>query len=185
MAKTPIDDRIADEISELGGAFVDAPEEESEGIEEVPGAGGAFVDEDPDAEPGRSLVDEDPDHWENLALKKIEPTRLTTYATELLELVKTDKKSREERDKKYAEGLKRTGLGDEAPGGAQFNGASRVVHPLLIESSIDFASRAMKETFPASGPAKTYIPGTPNKEKMRASASSLRSSRRNCSGPRV
>lgn len=79
---------------------------------------------------------------------------LDTLASDYIELITEDKDSRDKRDKQYEEGLRRTGLSDDAPGGAKFEGASKVVHPVLIESCIDFASRAIKELFPAEGPIK-------------------------------
>ena len=60
--------------------------------------------------------------------------QLTLMATQFLEDVK--------RDKEYAEAIKRTGLGKEAPGGAEFDGASKAVHPMLTKATIDFQSRA-------------------------------------------
>ena len=80
-------------------------------------------------------------------------------STQLLEFIDRDKEARSLRDKQYEEGLRRTGLGDDAPGGADFQGASKVVHPMLTEACIDFSSRVMKELFPASGPVKEFIPG--------------------------
>lgn len=84
---------------------------------------------------------------------------LDNLALTLIEQVEEDKKAREKRDKQYEEGLRRTGLGDDAPGGAQFSGASKVVHPVLAESCVDFASRAIKEVFPAGGPVKMETEG--------------------------
>lgn len=84
---------------------------------------------------------------------------LATLGSELLELVKSDREARKERDKQYAEGIKRTGLGNEAPGGADFPGASKVVHPMLAKACVDFASRAAKELLPANGPVKAQIVG--------------------------
>lgn len=92
-------------------------------------------------------------------VEQFEEEELTTLATQLEESVKRDKKSREKRDKEYAEAIKRTGLGHEAPGGAEFSGASRAVHPMLTESSVDYSARAIKELMPPNGPVKTYIPG--------------------------
>src|SRR5690606_3395262 len=71
--------------------------------------------------------------------------------TELVDSIKADKQSREDFDKVYAEGIRRTGLGDDAPGGASFQGASKAVHPLLSKAAIDYASRAMGELFPGGG----------------------------------
>jgi hypothetical protein len=83
-----------------------------------------------------------------------------------MDLVENDKKSREERDKKYEEGLKRTGLGNDAPGGATFMGASKVVHPVMAEACVDFASRAIKEMFPPDGPTRTKILGDVDESKI-------------------
>ena len=68
--------------------------------------------------------------------------QLTLMATQFLEDVKRDKEARARRDKEYAEAIKRTGLGKEAPGGAEFDGASKAVHPMLTKATIDFQSRA-------------------------------------------
>ncbi len=70
---------------------------------------------------------------------------------ELIELLQTDKESRKDYDAIYAEGIRRTGLGEDAPGGAQFQGASRAVHPMLSKMAIDYASRAVGELFPGGG----------------------------------
>ncbi len=84
---------------------------------------------------------------------------LTKLATTLEEAIKRDKEARKKRDKEYAEAVKRTGLGHEAPGGAEFTGASRAVHPMLTEASVDYSARAIKELMPPDGPVKSYIPG--------------------------
>jgi hypothetical protein len=90
---------------------------------------------------------------------KISDEELTKLATTLQEAIKRDKEARKKRDKEYAEAIKRTGLGHEAPGGAEFTGASRVVHPMLTESSVDYSARAIKELMPPDGPVRSYIPG--------------------------
>lgn len=106
----------------------------------------------------------DLDFYENLA-KKIDPHDRKRIAMDFLELIDRDKDARKKRDDKYAEGIRRTGLGDEAPGGANFPGASRAVHPVMAESCVDFAASAMRELFPPSGPVKTRIVGTQTVEK--------------------
>ncbi len=105
--------------------------------------------------------DEEPvetDFYMNLA-KAMKPGELNQLATDLLDLIDKDKEARKKRDEQYEEGIRRTGLGDDAPGGATFNGASKVVHPVMAESCVDFAARSMKEIFPAKGPVKTKING--------------------------
>jgi len=87
-------------------------------------------------------------------------------ASQLLDFIERDKEARKLRDKQYEEGIRRTGLGDDAPGGADFQGASKVVHPMLTEACVDFSSRVIKELFPANGPVKEFIPGEVTQEKM-------------------
>lgn len=105
------------------------------------------------------------DFQENLA-DALPENELQSLAKDLIDLVEKDKESREKRDKQYEEGLRRTGLGDDAPGGAGFDGASKVVHPILAESCIDFAGRAIKELFPPSGPVKSNIVGKETEDKI-------------------
>ena len=108
--------------------------------------------------------DESPDFYENLA-EKIDSIKLSALAMRYVNLIDKDKQAREDRDKQYEEGLKRTGMGKDAPGGATFMGASKVVHPAMAEACVDFASRAIKELFPADGPVKTKILGKVDKDK--------------------
>lgn len=111
----------------------------------------------------------DPEFYDNLA-EVIDEGTLQRLALAVIDDVKRDEEDREPRDDQYAEGLRRTGLGNDAPGGADFKGASRVVHPMLTEACVDFAARAMKELWPPSGgeggPVKQQILGKPTKEKV-------------------
>ncbi len=109
--------------------------------------------------------EENPDFYENLA-EKFDASDLASLALKYLDLIEKDKDAREERDKQYEEGLRRTGLGHDAPGGAQFQGASKVVHPVMAEACVDFAARAIKELFPPDGPVKTKILGEVTEEKV-------------------
>ena len=128
------------EPAEDGGAYVDMPGEEAESVP-------------PDA-----------DFYANLA--EILPDDVKDQiVSDLLERIKDDKESRKERDKQYEEGLRRTGLGNDAPGGASFQGASKVVHPMMTEACVDFAARIMKEMMPPGGPVKASIIGVVTKEK--------------------
>lgn len=102
---------------------------------------------------------------ENLA-EFLDESFLASLASETLDLVVSDREARKQRDEQYAEGIKRTGLGNDAPGGADFNGASRVVHPMLAKGCVDFASRAIKELFPAQGPCKTQVIGEQTEKKI-------------------
>lgn len=102
--------------------------------------------------------------YDNLALS-IPEHILSTLATDLLQKIEEDKEARKERDTQYEEGLRRTGLGKDAPGGAEFEGASRVVHPGLTEACIDYESRIIKELWPVSGPVREKIVGVVTQEK--------------------
>ena len=103
--------------------------------------------------------------YANLAENMAEPD-LASLSSSFLDLIAKDKEARKKRDEQYEEGLRRTGLGDDAPGGAQFSGASKVVHPMLTEACVDFAARSMKEIFPPQGPAKDFVPGKVTEKKL-------------------
>ena len=108
--------------------------------------------------------DETPDFYENLA-DVLPSWELGSMALKYLDLLEKDKDAREDRDKQYEEGIRRTGLGNDAPGGANFFGASKVVHPVMAEACVDFSARAIKELFPADGPVRTKIIGDVTEKK--------------------
>lgn len=141
--------------------FDDVPEVDlfDESVQEMED-GSAFVRFDQDL----LGPEESPDFYQNLA-DEIDSWDLSKIALRYTELIEKDKQAREERDKQYEEGLRRTGLGHDAPGGATFMGASKVVHPIMAEGCVDFAARAIKELFPADGPVKTKILGEATEEK--------------------
>lgn len=107
---------------------------------------------------------EDGEFYANLA-EVIPMTALQAITTDLMQKIEQDIEARKKRVEQYAEGIKRTGLGKDAPGGADFEGASRAVHPGLTEACIDYQSRIMKELWPSNGPVKPKINGTVTKEK--------------------
>ena len=92
--------------------------------------GGVIVKIRPDVDDSPT-ADED-DFYHNLVedLDETNPGAVDRLGLDLLEYIERDKDSRKDRDEKYAEGIKRTGLGDEAPGGEAFEGASKAVHPM-------------------------------------------------------
>jgi hypothetical protein len=110
--------------------------------------------------------DEDEDFYANLADTEISSFDLDGIALRYIGLLEKDKSAREQRDKQYEEGIRRTGMGHDAPGGANFMGASKVVHPVMAEACVDFAARAIKELFPPDGPTRTKILGDVDKEKL-------------------
>lgn len=121
--------------------------------------GGAMVTMDESPTPSQS------EFYANLA-EDMSPSELANLGSELCDILEKDKEARKKRDEQYEEGLRRTGLGDDAPGGASFTGASKVVHPMLTQACVDFSARAMKEIFPADGPAKEKIVGEPTLDKQ-------------------
>ena len=140
-----------DEDEKLEGEYMPIPDDD-DGVEDLDDGGAIVRFEDEEQPEGQG------EFYANLAETMSEP-ELSTISSRFLDMVSKDKEARKKRDEQYEEGLRRTGLGDDAPGGAQFSGASKVVHPMLTEACVDFAARAMKEIFPAGGPAKDFIPG--------------------------
>ena len=136
------------EEQEDGSAVVDLPEMETEEQED----GSAIINMGDDG------PEFNPEFYDNLA-DSIDPSTLSSLAMRYLDLLETDKEARSLRDKQYEEGIRRTGMGNDAPGGATFMGASKVVHPAMAEGCVDFASRAIKEMFPPDGPVKTKVLG--------------------------
>ena len=130
-----------------GSAVVDLPEMDME--EQADGSAIVTIEDGPEF---------NPEFYDNLA-DSISPSELSALAFRYLDLLETDKEARSLRDKQYEEGIRRTGMGNDAPGGATFMGASKVVHPVMAEGCVDFASRAIKEMFPPDGPVKTKILG--------------------------
>jgi chaperonin GroES len=130
-----------------GSAVVDLPEIEME--EQEDGSAIVTIEDGPEF---------NPDFYDNLA-DSIDSGTLGMLAFRYLDLLETDKEARSLRDKQYEEGIRRTGMGNDAPGGATFMGASKVVHPAMAEGCVDFASRAIKEMFPPDGPVKTKVLG--------------------------
>jgi len=105
------------------------------------------------------------EHFANI-VDDVDQAVLSSIVSDLLDKIEKDKEAREKRDKLYEEGLRRTGLGDDAPGGAQFSGANKVVHPMLVEACVDFSARAMKELMPPGGPVKSKILGEQERDKV-------------------
>jgi hypothetical protein len=97
-------------------------------------------------------------HFDNLA-GVMDQARIDSLCSDLLEAIEQDKESRAERDRQYEEGLNRTGMGSNVVGGANFPGASRAVHPMLLEAAIDFGGGVMNEMLPPDGPVQVAIVG--------------------------
>ncbi len=147
----------------------DMPEGETVELEDVDNEvedtedGGAIIREKNEVDHATKLA-----HFANI-VDEVDQDLLKTAISDLVEKIGNDKEAREKRDKQYEEGLRRTGLGDDAPGGAQFTGANKVVHPMLVEACVDFSARFMKEVFPPNGPVKSKILGEKDKSKVEKS----------------
>jgi hypothetical protein len=149
----------------------DAPAEPEEGVEVPLELTDEDLEELPDGSVRVRLDTTGPmdskDFYENLADSDVlDPVELRMMALRYIEYAEKDKEARKNRDKQYEDGIKRTGLGNDAPGGANFQGASKVVHPVMAEACVDFASRAIKELFPPDGPTRTKILGDVDEEKV-------------------
>lgn len=134
--------------------------EQGTGVEDTDD-GGAIVEIEDDVDPPA----DESDFYRNLA-DEIDESTLDQIALELIQKIDYDKDSRKERDKQQEETIRRTGLGNEAPGGAEFEGASRVVHPMLTKAVVEFESRAITELMPPGGPVKDFIAGTSTKARV-------------------
>ena len=146
------DDELNDpELNEDGSADVELPEDISDVVEMPDGSAVVSIE--------TTGPEESPDFYANM-VESMDSYELNSLGMRYVNLLDKDKNAREERDKQYEEGMKRTGLGKDAPGGANFYGASKVVHPVMAEGCVDFASRAIKELFPPDGPVRTKIMGT-------------------------
>ena len=152
MAKDKfIDEEVLDEDKNEDGENIELDEEDT-GVTDTDD-GGAMVTLENEQDRATQL-----EHFANI-VDDIDPRELQTLVDDLLDKIERDKEARKKRDEQYEEGIRRTGLGDDAPGGAQFTGANKVVHPMMTEACVDFSARAMKELFPPHGPVRTKIIG--------------------------
>ncbi len=158
MASEEMEDPIEEAGEELG-EMLELPEDEEAEVEDTED-GGAIVRFGEEESPASES-----EFYVNLA-ETMPEADMDSVAQDLIGQISKDKEARSKRDEQYEEGLRRTGLGDDAPGGASFQGASKVVHPMLTEVCVDFSARAVKELFPPDGPAKDYIFGEVTAEKV-------------------
>ena len=108
---------------------------------------------------------QNPEFYANLA-EELDEDVLSVMANDFLDLLDVDKESRKDRDKQYEDGLRRTGLGKDAPGGATFDGASKVVHPVMAEACVDFAASSARELLPPDGIVKSEVKGEADRQRL-------------------
>ncbi|HKV96063.1 MAG TPA: hypothetical protein VJR90_01050 [Gammaproteobacteria bacterium] len=83
--------------------------------------------------------------------------------------VDEDKRSRDDWEQTYREGLKLLGLKYEERT-EPWEGACGVTHPMITEAVVRFQSETIMETFPAAGPVNTKIIGEETPPKKEAAA---------------
>ena len=94
----------------------------------------------------------------------MDDTDLAAIASELLESLESDKESRSDWEKQYADGMEFLGFSiDDRT--KPFKGACGVYHPLLSESIVQFQATALKELMPAGGPVRTTVMGKETRER--------------------
>lgn len=103
------------------------------------------------------------DHNANLAKGMSESSR-RVLAQVIVENYEEDEQSRDQWRQREVRGMKALGFGTDTIGGADFEGASEVVHPLLAEACVQFQARAISEMFPAGGPVKSVVLGDTTEE---------------------
>jgi hypothetical protein len=104
-------------------------------------------------------------HYDNLT-GAIDDGFLSRLAQDVVNWVKYDEDSRSNWSLRESEGIRRLGFSgaqDEVP---PFEGASQVVHPLLIEAVTEFHARAIAEMWPPEGPVKSIVLGAQDEAKM-------------------
>ncbi len=148
-----------DEIEKLEEALDLDPGEADEEVIELED-GSVVINYTPKESPLKN-----PDFYSNLA-EEFDEDILQSLSDEFLEYVEIDREARKERDKQYEDGLRRTGLGKDAPGGAVFEGASKVVHPVMAEACVDFAASTSRELLPPEGIVKSEIKGEADRKRV-------------------
>lgn len=95
---------------------------------------------------------------ENLA-ESLDEDKLNAIAKEVVQWYEWDDESRADWKEREAKGILMLGVTEKTEGGAKFKGASKVVHPLLMEACTQFQARAIGEIWPAGGPVKGVVLG--------------------------
>lgn len=103
-------------------------------------------------------------HWENLA-ERLDEDTLRRLGQQIIEWVDADEAGRSDWKEREARGIRMMGVSENVEGGAKFPGASKAVHPLMIEACIQFQARAIAELWPASGPVNVTVAGDMTPEK--------------------
>ena len=101
---------------------------------------------------------EDDEFGENLA-DRLSEAELTKISGELLADYDEDQMSRRDWLQTYVDGIELLGIKSLDERTEPWPGACAIVHPLLTEACVKFASEVITATWPAMGPCKTKIIG--------------------------
>lgn len=101
---------------------------------------------------------------ENLA-EKLDDNELARIATLVTDGYEADEESRADWREREKLGIRLLGISENADGEPAFDGASRAVHPGLIEAVVQFQARAIAELWQPEGPCKTLVEGQATSEK--------------------
>jgi hypothetical protein len=148
------------------------------GLSEMPPATGALSDLDLMTMPelmsstamSGSLVPMAPyEHDANLA-QTMDENDLSQIGRDLIEMIDADLASRKDWESRLRRGLEIIGIKEFnwSRETAPFEGASTVVHPMLVEAGTQSAARACEELLPAAGPAKAVVMGKEDDDKRDA-----------------
>jgi hypothetical protein len=102
----------------------------------------------------------------NLA-EHMDDNDLHVLGSDLEQFIDQDKRSRDDWEKMYRDGIKLLGLKTEERT-QPWLGACSITHPMVTEAVVRFQSEMINETFPAKGPVLTKVLGKETREKMQA-----------------
>jgi hypothetical protein len=105
------------------------------------------------------------EHYDNL-IGVIDDSDRKRLATDIINWVRWDEDTRRDWSDREKEGIRLLGVSDRVSGGAAFEGASTVVHPLLAEAVTQFHARALAEIWPPEGPVKSIVLGDKTPDRL-------------------
>ncbi len=100
------------------------------------------------------LQQEQRDHFQENLAENIDENDLNRISNDVIEWFDRDEESRREWRERERMGIRLLGVIDDVGGGAPFDNASILTHPVLMEALLQFQSQAIQEFFPPEGPAK-------------------------------
>ncbi len=104
-------------------------------------------------------------HYANL-VDAIDKSELNKIGQDVVNWVLWDEDTRHDWSKRESEGIRLLGVSDKVSGGATFEGASTVVHPLLAEAVTQFQARSISEMWPPEGPVKSIVMGNKDPDRI-------------------